>query len=151
MRLHGFAPEEIAGKGSLALAHRDRFPVRTALRGTLSRGPGFGTRRVDRILSTRLPRALRYDGLLRKGASLRKAAPLIELADRHPRALLDAPSHRARFAPGPEPLGLLRAGTAPAPRAVRPWASPARRGILAPRPLEQYMNIMPPKADPCPM
>jgi predicted DNA-binding helix-hairpin-helix protein len=67
----------------------------------------FGTRTVDRILRTRHHLTLRYDDLLRRGASLRKAQPFIELPNRTPGALLDTADLRARFAPEPEQLSLF--------------------------------------------
>jgi putative DNA modification/repair radical SAM protein len=119
MRFYDFAPEEIAGQGNLdlaldpklawALAHREAFPVdvQHAPRETLLRVPGFGTRTVDRILRTRPHRALRYDDLLRMGASLKKAQPFITLRDWSPGALLDSERLRSRFAPEPQQLSLL--------------------------------------------
>ncbi|MBP1807352.1 putative DNA modification/repair radical SAM protein [Rubellimicrobium aerolatum] len=119
MRFYDFAPEEIAGEGNLdlaidpklawALRHRERFPVEVqrAPREMLLRVPGFGTKTVDRILRARPHRTLRYDDLLRMGASLTKARPFITLPDWSPGALLDSEGLRARFAPEPEQLSLF--------------------------------------------
>jgi putative DNA modification/repair radical SAM protein len=119
MRFYDFAPEEIASQGNLdldldpklawALGHREAFPVNVQLapREMLLRVPGFGTKTVDRILRTRPHRTLRYDDLLRMGASLTKAQPFISLPDWTPGALLDSDGLRARFAPQPEQLSLF--------------------------------------------
>jgi putative DNA modification/repair radical SAM protein len=119
MRFYDFAPEEIAQGGNLdldldpklawALRHRESFPVEVqrAPREMLLRVPGFGTKTVDRILRTRPHRTLRYDDLLRMGASMTKAAPFIALADWTPGALLDGERLRARYAPESEQLSLF--------------------------------------------
>jgi putative DNA modification/repair radical SAM protein len=119
MRFYDFAPEEIAAGGNLdldldpklawALGHREAFPVdvQRAPRETLLRVPGFGTKTVDRILRTRPHRRLRYDDLLRMGASLKKAQPFITLPDWTPGALLDSEGLRARFAAQPQQLALF--------------------------------------------
>ncbi|EYD73862.1 Biotin synthase related protein domain protein [Rubellimicrobium mesophilum DSM 19309] len=119
MRFYEFSAEEIAKDGNLdlaidpklawALQNREAFPVKVqrATREMLLRVPGFGTKTVDRILQTRPHRTLRYDDLLRMGASLKKAQPFIELADWTPGALLDTADLRAKFAPEPEQLSLF--------------------------------------------
>jgi predicted DNA-binding helix-hairpin-helix protein len=119
MRFYEFSAEEIAQDGNLdlaidpklawALQNRVQFPVsvQRAPREMLLRVPGFGTRTVDRILQTRRHRTLRYDDLLRMGASLRKAQPFIELPDWTPGQLLDNADLRAKFAPEPEQLSLF--------------------------------------------
>jgi putative DNA modification/repair radical SAM protein len=131
MRFYEFDAGEIAPAGNLdleldpklawALANRQHFPVsvQKAPREMLLRVPGFGTRTVDRILSTRRHRTLRYDDLLRMGATLKKAQPFIELADWQPGALLDADELRARFAPAPEQPSLLDAAGLALPSAPR--------------------------------
>jgi putative DNA modification/repair radical SAM protein len=119
MRFYEFSAEEIAQDGNLdlaidpklawALQNRQHFPlnVQRAPREMLLRVPGFGTKTVDRILATRRHRTLRYDDLLRMGASLKKAQPFIELPDWTPGALLDTADLRAKFAPEPEQLSLF--------------------------------------------
>ncbi len=119
MRFYEFSAEEIAQDGNLdlavdpklawALQNRERFPVQVqrAPREMLLRVPGFGTKTVDRILATRRHRTLRYDDLLRMGASLKKAQPFIELPDWTPGQLLDTADLRAKFAPEPEQLSLF--------------------------------------------
>ena len=119
MRFYEFSAEEIAQDGNLdlaidpklawALQNRERFPVNVqrAPREMLLRVPGFGTKTVDRILATRRHRTLRYDDLLRMGASLKKAQPFIELPDWTPGQLLDTAGLRAKFAPEPEQLSLF--------------------------------------------
>jgi len=119
MRFYDFSAEEIAQDGNLdlaidpklawALQNRERFPVnvQSAPREMLLRVPGIGTKTVDRILATRRHRTLRYDDLLRMGASLKKAQPFIELPDWTPGQLLDTADLRAKFAPEPEQLSLF--------------------------------------------
>jgi len=122
LRFYGFDVAEITAarpdgnldldldpKLAWALVNRDRFPVEVqrADRETLLRVPGFGTRTVGRILSTRRHRSLRYADLQRMGAALKRARPFIVLRDWHPGSLTDSADLRARFAPPPEQLALL--------------------------------------------
>jgi putative DNA modification/repair radical SAM protein len=119
LRNYGFSAEEVLPAGDLdlaldpktawALRHRHLFPVdvRRADRESLLRVPGFGQRTVDRILSARRHRSLRWEDLLRMGAVLKRAAPFVLAEDWHPRALLDAEGLRARLAPPPRQLSLL--------------------------------------------
>ncbi|MEM1386510.1 MAG: putative DNA modification/repair radical SAM protein [Pseudomonadota bacterium] len=122
MRFYGFHVDEITAaredgnldldvdpKLAWALANRDRFPVNVqrADRELLLRVPGFGTKSVNRILTTRRHRTLRYDDLQRMGASLKNARPFITLQDWNPGALTDSADLRARFAPPPEQLSLF--------------------------------------------
>ena len=96
-------------KMSWALANRGTFPVdvNRASREMLLRVPGFGTKSVGRILSTRRHHAVRYDDLCKMGANMRHARPFITLPDWTPRAMTDAADLKARFAPPPEQLSLL--------------------------------------------
>ncbi|CUH98268.1 putative DNA modification/repair radical SAM protein [Leisingera aquaemixtae] len=122
LRFYGFGLEEItsaAPDGNLdleidpklawALAHRGLFPldVNRASREELLRVPGFGVRTVNRILSTRRHRALRYEDLQRMGALLKKARPFITAVGWTPGALADTADLRSRFAPPPEQLSLF--------------------------------------------
>ncbi|UWQ52184.1 putative DNA modification/repair radical SAM protein (plasmid) [Leisingera caerulea] len=122
LRFYGFGVEEItsaAPDGNLdleidpklawALAHRGLFPldVNRASREELLRVPGFGVRTVNRILSTRRHRALRYEDLQRMGALLKKARPFITAVGWTPGALADTADLRARFAPPPQQLSLF--------------------------------------------
>lgn len=122
LRFYGFGLEEItsaAPDGNLdleidpklawALAHRGLFPldVNRASREELLRVPGFGVRTVNRILSTRRHRALRYEDLQRMGALLKKARPFITAVGWTPGALADTADLRARFSPPPEQLSLF--------------------------------------------
>ncbi|NCO22635.1 MAG: putative DNA modification/repair radical SAM protein [Rhodobacterales bacterium] len=122
LRFYGFGVDEItAGRpdGNLdlaidpklawALANRHHFPleVNRASREMLLRVPGFGTKTVQRILTTRRHRSLRYDDLLRMGALMGKARAFVTLTDWSPRALTDSADLRARFAPPPEQLSLF--------------------------------------------
>jgi putative DNA modification/repair radical SAM protein len=122
LRFYGFDLTEITGhrqsgnldldidpKLSWALAHRGLFPmdVNRAPREMLLRVPGFGTKTVARILSTRPHRALRYEDLARMGAAMKKARAFITAQGWSPGALADTPDLRARFAPPPEQLSLF--------------------------------------------
>jgi putative DNA modification/repair radical SAM protein len=122
LRFYGFDLEEITGhrkdgnldleidpKLAWALAHRGLFPldVNAASREMLLRVPGFGTKTVNRILTTRRHRSLRYDDLGRMGASMKKAQPFIVARGWSPGALTDRADLRARFAPPPEQLSLF--------------------------------------------
>jgi len=73
----------------------------------LLRVPGFGTKTVGRILTTRRHRTLRYEDIQRMGASLKKAQAFIVAAGWTPGALTDSAGLRARFAPPPEQLSLF--------------------------------------------
>ncbi|ABG29944.1 putative DNA modification/repair radical SAM protein [Roseobacter denitrificans] len=122
LRFYGFDLEEITGhrkdgnldldidpKLAWALAHRGLFPldVNTASRDMLLRVPGFGTKTVGRILSTRRHRTLRYEDLARMGASMKKAQPFITALGWTPRNLTDSDTLRARFAPPPQQMSLF--------------------------------------------
>ncbi len=122
LRFYGFGLDEITGhrrdgnldleidpKLSWALAHRGLFPldVNHASREMLLRVPGFGTKTVGRILSTRRHRTLRYEDLARMGGAMKKAQPFITAQGWNPRALTDSAALRARFAPPPQQLNLF--------------------------------------------
>lgn len=122
LRFYGFDLDEITGhrangnldldidpKLSWALAHRGLFPldVNKASRDMLLRIPGFGTKTVNRILTTRRHRSLRYDDLARMGGSMKKARPFIVAGGWSPGALTDSADLRARFAPPAEQLSLF--------------------------------------------
>ena len=122
LRFYGFAVDEITAarpdgnldleidpKLAWALQNRHLFPVdvNRASRDLLLRVPGFGTRSVGRILSTRRHRTLRYEDLQRLGASLKKARAFIVAEGWSPGALTDSADLRARFVPHPEQLSLF--------------------------------------------
>ncbi len=122
LRFYGFDVGEITGaradgnldldvdpKLAWALQNRALFPVDVnhASKEMLLRVPGFGTRTVGRILQTRRHRALRYDDLLRMGASLKKAKAFITARGWTPGKLTDSTDLRAHFAPPPEQLSLF--------------------------------------------
>ncbi|MBM9594930.1 putative DNA modification/repair radical SAM protein [Roseitranquillus sediminis] len=122
LRFYGFELEELtapAREGMLdldidpklawALANRARFPVdvNRAERETLLRVPGFGTKTVNRILTTRRFRTLRYDDVVRMGANMKQARPFVTLGGWTPGSLTDSADLRSRFAPPPEQLRLL--------------------------------------------
>lgn len=120
MRNYGFDATEIAPptgmldlqidpKLAWALAHRGLFPVdvNRAPREMLLRIPGIGPRSVERIVTARRHRTLRYEDLLAIGCVLKHAEPFITLPGWSPRALPDDANLRARFAPAPEQLSLF--------------------------------------------
>ncbi|MEL6465304.1 MAG: putative DNA modification/repair radical SAM protein [Pseudomonadota bacterium] len=100
---------DIDPKLAWALAHRGLFPVdvNVAPRDVLLRVPGFGVKTVNRILTTRQHRTLRYEDIGRMGASMKKARAFISALGWSPRALTDAADLRATFAPPPEQLTLF--------------------------------------------
>ncbi|RFC63011.1 putative DNA modification/repair radical SAM protein [Fulvimarina endophytica] len=114
MRFYGFERQEIVSGGedgmldlvidpklAWALKNRDRFPVdvNRADREMLLRVPGFGTRAVDRILSTRRHRSLRLDDVARLCQSVDKVRPFIIALDWSPGHLTDGEKLRDRFLP----------------------------------------------------
>ena len=119
MRFYDFAADEIAPTGMLdlqvdpkmawALAHREQFPVdvNRAPREMLLRVPGFGTKTVQRILTLRRHRTIRYEDLKPLGAVIKNAAPFITALGWTPRAMLDDAHLRERFTPAPEQLSLF--------------------------------------------
>lgn len=100
---------EIDPKLAWALQHREVFPldVNRASREMLLRVPGFGVKTVSRILSTRRHRALRYEDLIRMGASMKKARAFVTAGGWSPKSLTDSVDLRARFTPPPEQLTLF--------------------------------------------
>lgn len=122
LRFYGFDLDEITSvtpdgnldlqidpKLAWALQHRGVFPldVNTASKEMLLRVPGFGVKTVQRILSTRRHRNLRYDDITRMGASMKKARSFVTAGGWSPGALTDSADLRAKFAPPPEQLTLL--------------------------------------------
>lgn len=123
MRYYGFSPGELTEamrggrldlsvdpKTTWALANRQQFPldVNTAERRLLLRVPGLGVRVVERIVSSRRHRRLRYQDLKTLGATLRRARHFICTADYRPphsereseslrRALIAAPRQQSLF------------------------------------------------------
>ncbi|MGR3492084.1 MAG: putative DNA modification/repair radical SAM protein [Shimia sp.] len=95
-------------KMTWALANRALFPVdvNRAEKGLLLRVPGFGTKTVQRILSTRRHRNVRYEDLARMGANMKTARSFITCTGWTTRDL-DAGNLRARFAPPSEQLSLF--------------------------------------------
>ena len=100
---------EVDPKLAWALVHREVFPldVNRASREMLLRVPGFGVKTVNRILSTRRHRTLRYEDLIRMGASMKKARSFVTAGGWSPGGLTDSIDLRARFAPPPEQLTLF--------------------------------------------
>jgi putative DNA modification/repair radical SAM protein len=99
LRYYGFSKQELVQsmpsgqldlgidpKTAWALANRQCFPVdvNSAERTSLLRVPGMGVRVVDRILSSRRHRRLRFDDLRALGASLKRARFFIAASDYSP-------------------------------------------------------------------
>ena len=99
LRYYGFSVGELSSsrpngdlnlahdpKTSWALANRALFPVdvNSAEREKLLRVPGLGVRVVDRILSSRRQRRLRWEDLKSLGASLKRARHFVVAADHAP-------------------------------------------------------------------
>ena len=100
---------EVDPKLAWALVHRAAFPldVNRASRDMLLRVPGFGVKTVNRILSTRRHRTLRFEDLTRMGASMKKAKSFVTAAGWSPGQLTDSVGLRARFIPPPQQLSLF--------------------------------------------
>src|SRR5690606_29914252 len=100
---------EVDPKLAWALVHREVVPVdvNRASREMLLRVPGFGVRTVISILSAGRHRALRYEDVIRIGASLKRARSFIAAGGWSPGALIDSVDLRAKFAPPPEQLTLF--------------------------------------------
>lgn len=83
---NGHLDLEIDPKTAWALAHREQFPVNvnTASREQLLRIPGIGVKVVERILSSRRHRRLRFADLTTMGASLKRAKHFICTQDYRP-------------------------------------------------------------------
>ena len=125
MRFYGFAPTEVQGatdeqgmlpldidpKLAWALKHRDTFPVdvNRAPKEMLWRVPGFGTKAVARILSSRRIRKLRLDDVARLTVSIAKVRPFITTADWRPTLLTDRADLRTLIAPNRQQLELFAA------------------------------------------
>ena len=121
-RFYGFGVDEITSglkdgmldldldpKLAWALAHRDQFPVdvNRADKAMLLRVPGFGTKTVKSILSTRRSLGIRLEHLARLGVSLRKVRPFITAIDWTPLRLIDRSDLRQMFAPQPQQMSLF--------------------------------------------
>lgn len=100
---------ELDPKLAWALANRDRFPVdvNRAAKEMLLRVPGFGTKTVKSILSSRRFRRLRIEDLGRLGVSLRKVQPFIIAEGWTPHRMIDRSDLRQMFSPQPEQLTLF--------------------------------------------
>lgn len=105
----GMLDLDIDPKLAWALKHRDRFPVdvNAAEREMLLRVPGFGTKTVASVLSSRPFRRLRLEDIARFGVSLKKVKAFIVAEGWTPGKLTERPDLRVMFAPQPEQLSLL--------------------------------------------
>ncbi len=106
---NGMLDLDIDPKLAWALKHRDQFPVNVnaADREMLLRVPGFGTKTVASILSSRKFRSLRLEDIARFGVSLKKVKAFIVAEGWTPGKLIERPDLRAMFAPQPELWSLL--------------------------------------------
>ncbi|WP_313616594.1 putative DNA modification/repair radical SAM protein [Agrobacterium sp.] len=105
----GMLDLDIDPKLAWALANRQSFPVNvnTADREMLLRVPGFGTKTVNSVLSSRRFRKLRLEDLARFGVSLKKVKAFVVTEGWTPGKLTERPDLRDMFAPQPEQLSLL--------------------------------------------
>jgi putative DNA modification/repair radical SAM protein len=116
MRFYGFDVGEIAPQGAegmldldidpklaWALRHREQFPVDldTAPREMLLRVPGLGAKTVQKLLSMRRHRRLRYDDLVRLRVAMAKVSPFICTPDHRPRGDVESAVLRAAMAAPP--------------------------------------------------
>jgi predicted DNA-binding helix-hairpin-helix protein len=114
LRFYGFEVAEIAAgsqggmldlaidpKLAWALQHRDWFPVdvNTAPREMLLRVPGFGTKSVGQMLSSRRWRRLRLEDIARLCRGTKTSMPFITTADWQPGGAIDRLDLRQRVAP----------------------------------------------------
>jgi putative DNA modification/repair radical SAM protein len=113
LRFYGFALDEITTlpggnldlaidpKLAWALAHREQFPldVNRAPREQLLRVPGMGVQSVNRILSIRRHKALRYEDLTRLRLPMAKMKPFVATSDYHPGGLIDRAELAASLIP----------------------------------------------------
>ncbi len=120
MRFYGFAASEIAGRTGMldlkmdpklawALQNRQAFPVdvNRAPKEALLRVPGFGTKTVDRLLTARRHRTLRFEDLAAMGAVMGRAKAFIHAPGWTPAGMLDDARLAQRFAPRAEQLALF--------------------------------------------
>jgi putative DNA modification/repair radical SAM protein len=105
----GMLDLDIDPKLAWALANRQSFPVNvnTADREMLLRVPGFGTKTVNSVLSSRRFRRLRLEDLARFGVSIKKVKAFVVTEGWTPGKLTERPDLRAMFTPQPEQLTLL--------------------------------------------
>lgn len=69
--------------------------------------PGFGIKTVNRVLSSRKLKALRYHDLIRIGATMVHAKPFVSCLDWTPAKTLDRNDLAERFKPAPTQLSLF--------------------------------------------
>ena len=62
---------------------------------------------VNRILSTRRYRSIRYEDVVRMGGLMKKAGPFVTAQGWSPGGLIDTAQLRSRFLPPPQQLSLL--------------------------------------------
>ncbi|MET0173906.1 MAG: putative DNA modification/repair radical SAM protein [Agrobacterium vaccinii] len=105
----GMLDLDIDPKLAWALANRQCFPVdvNSADREMLLRVPGFGTKTVKSILSSRRFRQLRLEDIARFGVSLKKVKAFVVAGGWTPGKLTERPDLRDMFTPKPEQLSLL--------------------------------------------
>jgi len=121
-RFYGFSADEIAAsmdggmldlaidpKLAWALRNRAFFPVdvNRAAREALLRIPGLGQRTVERIVTAREHRTLRFEDLARLSGAIRRARPFVIAADWRPIAEHTSEALRVALAPSPTQLSLF--------------------------------------------
>ncbi len=107
----GFLPLDHDPKLAWALKNRHFFPldVNKAAKRELLRVPGLGPTVVDRIVSARRWRTLRFDDVARLAHSMTKVRPWITTPDWHPGASIDRIDLKERLIAPPKQLELFAA------------------------------------------
>lgn len=105
----GMLDLDIDPKLAWALGHRENFPVdvNRADKEALLRVPGFGTKTVNSIVSSRRLKRLRLEDIGRLGVSLKKVQTFILAEGWSPHRLIDRTDLRSMFMPKPQQLSLL--------------------------------------------
>lgn len=105
----GMLDLDIDPKLAWALGHRESFPVdvNRAEKEALLRVPGFGTKTVNSIVSSRRFKRLRLEDIGRLGVSLKKVQTFILAEGWSPHRLIDRTDLRSMFMPKPQQLSLL--------------------------------------------
>lgn len=105
----GMLDLDIDPKLAWALGHRESFPVdvNRAEKEALLRVPGFSTKTVNSIVSSRRFKRLRLEDIGRLGVSLKKVQTFILAEGWSPHRLIDRTDLRSMFMPKPQQLSLL--------------------------------------------
>ena len=107
----GMLDLDVDPKTAWALQHREQFPVdlNRAPKTMLLRVPGLGVIGVERIVTARNVRAIRYQDLARMRLPLKKILPFVVLSDYHPGRSLDDNNLKQRLQQSatPQQFGLF--------------------------------------------